>query len=89
MNDKIIECKICNSKMKEYESNNPQPLLDSFEDRVCRDCNDFVTASRLYLHGTKLDPHTIQHTFNVVAGIMQMAYSLKGSREQLMKEELK
>ena len=87
MNDKIIECKICNNKMKEYEGNNPQPLLESFEDRVCRDCNDFVTASRLYLRSA--DPHTTQHICDLVVGIMQMAYSLKGSREQLMKEEWK
>ena len=87
MNDKIIECKICISKMKEYESNNPQPLLSNFEDRVCRDCNDFVTASRLYLRSA--DPHTTQHICDLVVGIMQMAYSLKGSREQLMKEEWK
>ena len=40
MNDKIIKCKLCEVEMKEFEGNNPQPLLENFEDRVCRDWNE-------------------------------------------------
>ena len=29
MNDKIIKCKLCEVEMKEFESNNPQPLLET------------------------------------------------------------
>jgi len=84
MNDKIIECKICNSKMKEYESNNPQPLLDSFEDRVCRDCNDYVTASRLFFSG--LDIHLIKVISPIIVNIMAMASSLKESRRVFIEQ---
>ena len=84
MNDKIIECKICNSKMKEFESNNPQPLLPDFNDRVCRECNDYVTASRLVLRG--MEPHSLEVMGTFIVQIMGMATSLKRSREQHMKQ---
>ena len=91
MNDKIhvvrghniIECKICGCKMKEWESNNPQPLLPNFSDRVCRDCNDYVTASRLVLRG--MEPSSIEVMGSIIVQIMGMASSLKRSREMYMK----
>tara|TARA_R110002167_G_scaffold232182_1_gene437433 strand:- start:484 stop:750 length:267 start_codon:yes stop_codon:yes gene_type:complete len=86
MNDKIIECKICNNKMKEYESNNPQPLLENFDDRVCRDCNDFVTASRICLPNIH-HIHTPQHLCDVIVAIMRTAYSFRKGRERWIKEE--
>jgi hypothetical protein len=73
MNDKIIGCKICDKEMKEYEGNNPQPLLENFDDRVCIDCNDFVTASRILLKE--------QHICDAIVNVMQLAFSLKRSRE--------
>ena len=51
MNDKIIQCAICANEMREWEGNNPQPLLSDIADRVCRNCNDYVTATRLILRG--------------------------------------
>ena len=84
MNDKIIECKICNNKMKEFESNNPQPLLSDMDDRVCRDCNDYVTASRLVLRG--MEPLTLEVMGGFIVIFMRMAHSLKNSREQYIKQ---
>tara|TARA_R100001510_G_scaffold53755_1_gene55654 strand:+ start:532 stop:810 length:279 start_codon:yes stop_codon:yes gene_type:complete len=79
MNNNVIECKLCNEKMMEFESNNPQPLLENFEDRVCRDCNDFVTASRILLRGIEpKDSH--EWVCAIVAGVIQMGNSLKQSR---------
>ena len=46
MNDKIIKCKLCEVEMKEFEGNNPQPLLENFEDRVCRDCNEELNLKK-------------------------------------------
>jgi hypothetical protein len=69
MNDKIITCALCGSKMKEWESNNPQPLLEDFNDRVCRDCNDYVTATRIILRGA--DVETTRHICNVISGVIE------------------
>lgn len=71
----MIACKICNTKMEEHESNNPQPLLPNFEDRVCRDCNDYVTASRIVLR--EADNETLEHICNAVVHIMRYAMALK------------
>ena len=84
MNDKIITCALCGNKMKEYESNNPQPLLEDFNDRVCRDCNDYVTATRIILRGA--DVETTRYICNVIAEIMQMASALKRSRHQMQEQ---
>jgi hypothetical protein len=80
----MITCKICNTEMEEHESNNPQPLLPNFEDRVCRDCNDYVTASRIVLR--EADNETLEHICNVVVGIMGYATAFKRSREMYLKQ---
>jgi len=84
MNDKIITCALCGSKMKEWESNNPQPLLEDFNDRVCRDCNDYVTATRIILRGA--DVETTRYICNIIAEIMQMASALNRSRHQMQEQ---
>ena len=84
MNDKIIECKMCNNKMKEYESNNPQPLLPDFNDRVCRECNDYVTASRIVFRD--MDSHTLEVLCANVEQVLRLAHSLRNGREQYMKQ---
>jgi len=86
MNNNVIECKLCNEKMMEFEGNNPQPLLEDFEDRVCRDCNDFVTASRISLRGLDREAH--KGVCSIIASVIQMANSLKQSRLQAY-EQLK
>ena len=79
MNDKIIKCKLCELEMKEFEGNNPQPLLENFEDRVCIDCNDYVSASRILLRGIKpKEEH--EWVCAIIASVMQTASSLKRSR---------
>jgi len=76
MNDKIIGCKICDKEMKEYEGNNPQPLLENFDDRVCIDCNDFLTASRILLKE--------EHVCDALVNVMRLAFTLKRSREAFL-----
>ncbi len=82
--NKTIECALCGCEMKEWESNNPQPLLPDMEDRVCRDCNDYVTATRIFLRGA--DVETTRRICNIFAEIMQMASALRKSRENWMKK---
>jgi hypothetical protein len=82
--NKTIECALCGCEMKEWESNNPQPLLPDMEDRVCRDCNDYVTASRIILRGA--DRETLEHICNIIAGIISMASGLRKGRESWMKK---
>lgn len=79
MNTNIIQCKLCGKKMMEFESNNPQPLLKNFEDRVCIDCNDYVTASRILLRGIQ-PQESHEWVCAIIAGVIQMANSLKESR---------
>jgi hypothetical protein len=86
MTDKIITCAICQNKMKEWESNNPQPLLEDFNDRVCRDCNDYVTATRFTLRGA--DVETTRHLCNVIANVMRMASGVKRGRESWMMNKI-
>lgn len=87
MNTNVIECKLCNEKMMEFESNNPQPLLENFEDRVCVDCNDYVTASRILLRGIKpKEEH--EWICAMIARVIQMGNSLKQTRLQAY-EQLK
>ena len=80
--NKTIECAICGCKMKEWESNNPQPLLPDMDDRVCRDCNDYVTATRLILRGAD----SMRPICNIIVNIMSMASGLKKSREHWLKQ---
>tara|TARA_R110002051_G_scaffold2304_2_gene12182 strand:+ start:4 stop:276 length:273 start_codon:yes stop_codon:yes gene_type:complete len=87
MNDKIIECKICSNEMKKYESNNPQPLLPNFEDRVCIDCNYFVTAGRMVIPA-EIHIHNIQGLSEIICNMMRIASSLKRINEDLMERML-
>ena len=78
-----MKCAICDEEMKDYESNNPYPLLTGENERVCRDCNDFVTASRIYFMGADKDSKKILCAN--IANVLKMGFSLKRSREEYMK----
>ena len=67
MNTNIIQCKLCNKKMMEFEG------------RVCIDCNDYVTASRILLRGIQ-PQESHKWVCAIIAGVIQMANSLKESR---------
>lgn len=88
MNDKIIPCAICTNEMREWEGNNPQPLLPDINDRVCIDCNHYVTATRLVLRGA--DNETMRDYSEVIVSIMSLASGLKNARKmhmRMMEEE--
>ena len=79
-----MKCAICDEEMKDYESNNPYPLLTGENERVCRDCNDFVTASRIYFMGADKDSKKILCAN--ITNVLKMGFSLKRSREEYMKK---
>lgn len=79
----MIECKLCNKQIEEHEGNNPQPLLPNFEDRVCRDCNNFVTSTRMYLMG--YSPESQELLARLIREVIQTAYSLGRVHEEWQK----
>ena len=89
MNNKIIKCDICFDKMKEWQSNNPEPLLPSTTEdgsktnRVCRNCNDYVTAIRVVCRG--MSNNTAILLGSVISEVMTLASSLKRSRGEFIK----
>ena len=78
-----MNCAICNVEMKEHEHYNPVPLLMKEEDRVCRECNYFVTASRIQLR--VYGPLEAAMLGDIFADIMKMAFALKKANEQHIK----
>lgn len=79
-----MNCAFCESPMKDYESNSPRPFIfDEEPNRVCRDCNDFVTATRIFARTEK--------QVEYIQAILTMAFSLRLARKESMKhfEKLK
>ena len=74
-----MKCKICEDEMEYFESNNPEPLLENTEEnRVCRDCNDFVTATRLVAKD-------LAET-NLIWAVLSTAFSLRLTRKQAIEQ---
>jgi hypothetical protein len=68
---------MCNDEMEYFESNNPEPLMENIdENRVCRDCNDFVTATRFVVR-SRADA-------KLIFQVLSTAFSLRVSRKQAM-----
>ena len=76
-----MNCGMCGTTMAEHESNSPLPFV--LDDRVCRDCDDFVSATRLFCKTGE--------QVKFVQELLMMAYAFKGARKESMKffEELK
>jgi len=78
-----LNCGMCGTTMAEHESNNPLPfVLDDIDDRVCRDCDDFVSATRLLCR--------TEEQVEFVQNLLIMALLLKKARKESKKafEEL-
>lgn len=77
------ECAICGMKDMLVRSNNPEPLLPR-EQRVCRSCNAYVTATRVVLM-TKAGNSASKSEFcDTLVNVLKMAYTLRGAHESLM-----
>lgn len=77
-----MECSLCKTEMPSYESNNPEPLMMNVEEnRVCRDCNYFVTASRMYFRG--LHPEGMKPMLGAITSVLSTAFLLKRVTEQM------
>ena len=78
-----MNCAICNIEMKEYEDHNAAPLFLRETERVCRECNHFVVASRIHL--IDVHPHDEVIFAGMFTKILKMAFALKNANEQLIK----
>ena len=77
----MIGCNICDKEIEEHEGNNPEPLMP-FEHKVCRDCNHYVTATRLQFMGGGLDPHLVEIQMSIITTILVTAHALKNSDDK-------
>jgi hypothetical protein len=79
-----MNCAFCQSPMKDYESNNPKPFVFyGGEGRVCRGCDDFVSATRFFAR--------TQEQVEYIQALLEMSFHLRQARKESMKhfEELK
>ena len=86
----MIECKLCNAKVETWTTNNPQPILPNFEDRVCKDCNSYVTATRFILSRTysQFDASIQRVLYEGLARMLQMSANLRNlERSHLNRSE--
>jgi len=77
-----MKCKICEKEMETWEGNNPQPILPKFEDRVCRECNCYVTATRMMLAPlfSQFDASIQDVLYRGLASMIGMSYTMKESQ---------
>ena len=79
-----MECKLCKKEMETWESNNPEPLMENIdENRVCRDCNNFVTATRLHFALSRIHPEETSDICHIIQSILSLAFGLKSATEQM------
>ncbi len=79
-----MECKLCKKEMESWESNNPEPLMENIdENRVCRDCNNFVTATRMSFALSRIHPEDANVICHTLQSILSLAFSLKNATEQM------
>lgn len=73
-----MNCAFCQSPMKDYESNNPAPFVFYGEEwRVCRDCDDFVSAARFF--------GITQEQTQYIQSFLEMAFHLRQAKKESMK----
>lgn len=70
-----MNCGMCGTSMAEHESNSPIPFV--LDDRVCRDCDDFVSATRLFCR--------TEEQVEFVQNLLMMAFGLREARKESMK----
>ena len=74
-----VKCKLCNAKVETWTTNNPQPILPNFEDRVCKECNSYVTATRFVLSRiySQFDASIQSGLYEGLATMLQMSANLR------------
>ncbi len=77
-----MECKLCKKEMETWESNNPEPLMENIdENRVCIECNNFVTATRLQFALSSIHPD--KGICHFLQSILSLSFVLKNATEQM------
>ena len=82
-------CVVCQEPRSTHptESNNPRPLFN--EGRACRDCDSFVTASRVYT--MRLNQEQGEEVIGVIRNFLNLATGIRLSKKRAaeMLEQLK
>lgn len=79
----MSECGFCNKEMESYEANNPHPFFQESDTRVCRACNDFVTATRLSIMAIE-DEHSRNVIVKTIETVILMSFAMTRMRENFM-----
>ena len=77
------KCAICNKEDKLHRSNNPEPLLE-YHERVCVECNYFVTATRITLITKAGHSHSKKQFTQDLVSVLQLAFSLREAHQASM-----
>ena len=73
-----MNCPLCQSTMRDYESNSPKPFVfDGGVGRVCRDCDDFVSATRFFAR--------TQEQVQYIQSLLEMAFHVRQAKKESMK----
>ena len=75
-----MNCGFCGTIMAKHESNSPIPFV--LDNRVCRDCDDFVSATRFFCR--------TEEQVDFIQSVLTMAFSLRNAKKESKKhfEEL-
>jgi len=77
------KCAICEKEDKLQRSNNPEPLLE-YHERVCVECNHFVTATRIF-QITKAGNSASKAQFvNDLVTVLRLSFSLREAHRASM-----
>lgn len=77
-----MNCGLCDKNMEEREDCNPHPFN---VDRVCLDCDSYVSATRIQMAFWKHDEETQQKLLNSMVFVIKTKYSLDKAINDLMK----
>tara|TARA_R110002020_G_scaffold117476_11_gene268606 strand:- start:312 stop:581 length:270 start_codon:yes stop_codon:yes gene_type:complete len=77
------KCAICEKEDKLNRSNNPEPLLE-YDERVCTECNHFVTATRIFQITKAGHSHSKKQFMQDLVSILKLAFSLREAHQASM-----
>ena len=80
---KKYKCAICNKEDKLNRSNNPEPLLE-YDERVCTECNHFVTATRIHNMTKAGHSHSKKQFTQDLVNVLRLAFSLREAHRASM-----
>lgn len=77
----MFDCAICNTQHEDFAGNNPEPLLSSTNNRICGECNCYVTAIRLEMVGGNI---LTQYDIDLLVRVLIRSQMFKSIRTHVM-----